>query len=387
MGDDRGWMYAGWKKGGRHTNEWFDKTQQFVELAYGKATQGVIRCPCNKCKNTVSHDKREVTLHLCKNGFMPGYEVWDRHGESSRRVSTQMEVDDGEEVDRLDHMVEDLQAEFELDHEDPPTKEVQELFELLQALELPLHGHTTVTVGQFVTRLMGIKSKFAFSANCYKAIMDLIGDILPADHKAPKDMYRSKKLLKALGMPYEKIDVCPDNCMLFWKKHAKEKKYLKCGKSRYVEVVNEDGEKVQTKRAWKQLRYMRLTPRLKRLFLARRTAKRMRSHKKSKARNDGLMVHPSDGDAWKALDSFDPAFASDERNVRIGLATDGFTPFNMTAASYSCWPVFAIPYNLPPEDCMKSEFMFLCLIIPSPEHPGVKLNVMLEPLIEELKEL
>ena len=100
MDDDRGWMYAGWKKGGRHTNEWFDKTQQFVELAYGKATQGVIRCPCNKCKNTVSHDKREVTLNLCKNGFMPGYEVWDRHGESSRRVSTQMEVDDGEEVDR-----------------------------------------------------------------------------------------------------------------------------------------------------------------------------------------------------------------------------------------------------------------------------------------------
>jgi hypothetical protein len=46
-------------------------------------------------------------------------------------------------------------------------------------------------------------------------------------------------------------------------------------------------------------------------------------------------VHPSDGDAWKALDNFDPDFASDARNVRIGLATDGFTPFNMTAASYS----------------------------------------------------
>ena len=113
----------------------------------------------------------------------------------------------------------------------------------------------------------------------------------------------------------------------------------------------------------------------------------MRWRKNRKARDDGLMVHPSDGDAWKALDSFDPAFASEERNVRIGLATDGFTPFNMTAASYSCWPVFAIPYNLPPEDCMKSEIMFLCLIIPGPEHPGVKLNVMLEPLIEELKEL
>jgi hypothetical protein len=57
------------------------------------------------------------------------------------------------------------------------------------------------------------------------------------------------------------------------------------------------------------------------------------------------------------------------------------------ASSYSCWPVFVIPYNLPPSLCMKYEFIFLCLIIPSPYYPRKKLNVMLKPLIEELKEL
>jgi hypothetical protein len=36
---------------------------------------------------------------------------------------------------------------------------------------------------------------------------------------------------------------------------------------------------------------------------------------------------------------------------------------------------------------MKYEFIFLCLIIPGADHPGKKLNVMLKPLIEELKEL
>jgi hypothetical protein len=36
---------------------------------------------------------------------------------------------------------------------------------------------------------------------------------------------------------------------------------------------------------------------------------------------------------------------------------------------------------------MKYEFIFICLIIPSPDHLGKKLNVMLKPLIEELKEL
>jgi hypothetical protein len=113
----------------------------------------------------------------------------------------------------------------------------------------------------------------------------------------------------------------------------------------------------------------------------------MRWHKEGERENKEVMVHPSDGDAWKALDSFDPEFAKDARNVCIGLAMDSFTPFGQTAASYSCWPVFAIPYNLPPSLCMKYEFMFLCLIIPGPEHPGPKLNVMLKPLIEELKEL
>jgi hypothetical protein len=99
------------------------------------------------------------------------------------------------------------------------------------------------------------------------------------------------------------------------------------------------------------------------------------------------MVHPSYGDAWKALDTFDPDFAAELRNARIGLATDGFTPFGQMASSYSCWLIFVIPYNLPPSLCMKYKFIFLCLIIPDPDHHGKKLNIMLKPLIEELKEL
>jgi hypothetical protein len=39
--------------------------------------------------------------------------------------------------------------------------------------------------------------------------------------------------------------------------------------------------------------------------------------------------------------------ARDERNVRIDLAIDVSSPFNLTVPLYSCWPMFAIPYNLP----------------------------------------
>jgi hypothetical protein len=72
-----------------------------------------------------------------------------------------------------------------------------------------------MTLLAFVTRLMAIKSKYFFSNNCHNNLVRLINDILLKSHKVSKDMYQSKKMMSALGLKYEKIDVCPDNCMLF----------------------------------------------------------------------------------------------------------------------------------------------------------------------------
>jgi hypothetical protein len=84
------------------------------------------------------------------------------------------------------------------------------------------------------------------------------------------------------------------------------------------------------------------------LFLTKKIARHMRWQKEGVRENDRVMVHPSDSEAWKALDDFDVDITRDVRNVCIGLATDRFSPYNTSVASYSCWPVFAIPYNLPP---------------------------------------
>jgi hypothetical protein len=175
--------------------------------------------------------------------------------------------------------------------------------------------------------------------------------------------------------------------MIFYKECKNEMKCLKCCKSRFVDVGNEDGEKVMSKMTNKKLRYMLLTPRMKQLFISKKTARHMRWHKEGVHENDQVMVHPSDSEVWKALDDFDLDFARDAQNVRIGMAMDGLTSYNMSASSYSCWPIFAIPYNLPPALCMKYEYMFLCLIIPGLDHPGSCINVMLKPLIKELKQL
>jgi hypothetical protein len=137
----------------------------------------------------------------------------------------------------------------------------------------------------------------------------------------------------------------------------------------------------------KQLRYFPITPHLKWLLISKRTARHMRWHKEGIRENDGVMGHPSDGEAWKVLDRFDPDFVSHARNVHFGLVTDDFDPLSNNSAPYSCWPVFVVSYNLPPSICMKFEFMFIYLIVPSPEAPSPRINVMSKSLIEELKQL
>jgi hypothetical protein len=216
------------------------------------------------------------------------------------------------------------------------TTEIDVFFKLLKASEEPLHEHTEVNLLAFITHQMAIKSKYFFSNNCYNDLMKLVSNMLLKPHKVPKDMYRSEKMMYTLGLKYEKIDVYPDNCMIFWKEHANEKKCLECDQSRFIEVVTHDGEKVMIEVAHKQLRYFPITPRLKWLFMSKRTVRHTRWYKEGIRENDGVMGLPSDGEAWKVLDKFDADFASDERNVRFGLATDGFDPLSTNSAPYSC---------------------------------------------------
>jgi hypothetical protein len=107
-----------------------------------------------------------------------------------------------EDVDRIDEMLEAIQAEVT---KDPPAVEVETFFKLLKDSEEPFLEHIEVTL---ITWMMAIKSKYFFSNNCDNDLVKLISDILLKPHKVYKDM-------SALGLKYEKIDICPDNCMLF----------------------------------------------------------------------------------------------------------------------------------------------------------------------------
>jgi len=120
--------------------------------------------------------------------------------------------------------------------------------------------------------------------------------------------------------------------------------------------------------------------------MSSRTAEHVTWHQSHHA-VDGVMMRPSNGEAWKHFNSMHPHFSAESRNVRLGLCTDGFNPFGSFSAPYSCWPVILTVYNLPPGMCMRPEFMFLSMVIPGLSSPERNIDVCLLSLIDELTQL
>ncbi|GKA04444.1 hypothetical protein Tco_0683564, partial [Tanacetum coccineum] len=121
--------------------------------------------------------------------------------------------------------------------------------------------------------------------------------------------------------------------------------------------------------------------------LSSHTAKEMTWHATRKCTKPGKMQHPVDGRAWKDFDTKYLDFAAELRNVRLGLAADGFNSFGNLSQSYSMWPMILTTYNLPPWLCIKESSFMLTLLISGPKSPGKDINVYLRPLIDDLKDL
>ena len=88
---------------------------------------------------------------------------------------------------------------------------------MLDAGKQPLYegcrdGHSALSSA---TRLMGIKTDYNLAEDCVDAIADFVKGILPEDNVAPGSYYEVQKLVAGLGLSYQVIDVCSDNCMIY----------------------------------------------------------------------------------------------------------------------------------------------------------------------------
>jgi len=241
----------------------------------------------------------------------------------------------------------------------------------------------------FLLKLYHIKCLCRITDKAMSMILELLADAYDYA-KIPSSFYEPKKIINKFGLHYTKIDACPNDCMLYYGEDKVREFCTKCNESRWKKTKKSNNivgaTKKQKKVLAKVLRYFPLKPRLQRMFMSSKIVEHMQWHA-SRSTHEGILRHPSDFEAWKNFDLMNPQFASDPRNVRLGLATNVFNPFGDLSTCHSTWPIVLIPYNLPHWMCMKQSSFILSMIIPGKKAPGKDIDVYLRPLIEELKEL
>ncbi|XP_074351799.1 uncharacterized protein LOC141690944 [Apium graveolens] len=343
----------------------------------------LIRCPCNTCNNQLFQLISDVEFHLYAVGFLETYTIWHYHekecGSRNEEMNDREDVFDEYEMLRDAFRGEDFGYVNSV-HEEPNEQASKFLYNVSNVGEPIYPGNIKYTQLKFVTRLLHWKNHNKCSDKAFDELLLLLGDVFPEGHKLPFNYYGVKKMVKKLNLGYEKIHACENDCMLFYSDDKDLENCKYCELSRYKDSINGGSDTIPRK----ILRYFKITPRLQRLYMSTHTAQHMKYHK-NRIVTEGVLSHPADGEEWKEFDKNYPDFAADIRNVRLGLATDGFPPYsNATSTVYSVWPVVLLVYNLPHTMSMKDPYMFMTLLVPGPNDPGRNLNVYLRPLIDEL---
>ncbi|XP_004292210.1 PREDICTED: uncharacterized protein LOC101300028 [Fragaria vesca subsp. vesca] len=414
---DKEWIFLD-----KNTAEYEAGLNAFVNYALEHASfESTIKCPCKRCHNGYNRLPSVVQQHLMVDGMDPKYVniPWTDHGEHLPDVvgpnlpgtsSYQQDLNLPGSSHQVDSNMQDMlhdafgmyEAEDDAEEEllEPAaategpslpnghTPDAQKFYELLKKADTDLYPGAGKKMFDFLIKLYQIRALNSWSDASFTQLLELLKAYLPPGETLPGSFYLTKKFIKSLGLTYKKIDACPNDCMLYRKLRVRDRTCYKCGASRYKEEEDTCPTNTSSKKPVpvKVLRYFPLVPRLQRLFMSRHTSEFMVWHSDPEKRpRDGVLRHPADSLAWKELDKIDNNFSSDGRNVRLGLASDGFNPSGMMSLSHSTWPVIITVYNLPPWLCMKKSYMMLSLLIPGPKTPGNDIDVYLEPLIDELK--
>ncbi|KAL6134942.1 hypothetical protein ACLB2K_067170 [Fragaria x ananassa] len=310
-----------WVKLNRCSTEYDVGMHNFIQHSVRVAGQdGLIKCPCRICCNRDSFHPATVKEHLKVDGMDPNYEdmLWVDHGES----------------------LPDLVFIDEMEQEDEAQDEPFDLLHMLTdvfATNSPCHSPYVGDDGSHTNvRPSDIKCITRSSDKSFTLYLKLFKSVLLDGETLPPSFHLTKKLITGLGLTYQKIHACPNDCMLYWKDDAELQRCKKCKASRYIV-----DETIDVNDAIDDNNHATKVP-----------AKVLRP-------KDGLMRHLADSPAWKQLDKLHPSFARDMRNVRLGLARDGFNPLGQMTLSHSTWPVMIAIYNLLPWLCMKKPYMLL----------------------------
>jgi len=115
---------------------------------------------------------------------------------------------------------------------DTPPLETDDFREKVKELHAPLHpGYKNYFRLSFIIELYLIKSRGKISNVTFGETVHLLKITFP-DIDIPDSFYNTKKLIRLLGSNYKKIDVCQNDCILFYKQDENLDAYKVCNEPR-----------------------------------------------------------------------------------------------------------------------------------------------------------
>ncbi|XP_040946010.1 uncharacterized protein [Gossypium hirsutum] len=334
-------MDHSWMNLSRVSDGYRNGVQTFLNFAFQYASQeNMILCPCKKCVNINWHYREVVYEHLIVDGFVRGYKQWFFHGEcppstSSSRMDVSYDGNAyhqsvrGDDMEGMlrdafnmhNHGLQSFPADFvasddcnlggnafaeqgrSVPHEEP-NGEAAKFYALLNEMNSELYEGSKFSKMSFCIRLFQLKCLGGWTGNSLTMLLEFLREMFPFA-KIPQSCKDMKKMIKDLGLGYNKIHSCPNDCMLYWGDRRNQQCCHVCGESRWINRNTEDGnddenDEQPRKKSVNILRYFPLIPRLQRLFMSSKTAESMTWYHEGRT-DDGLLRHPADSLAWKFI--------------------------------------------------------------------------------------
>jgi hypothetical protein len=129
-------------------------------------------------------------------------------------------------------------------HEEVDDENAKKFYSLLKEAKKTLHEKTKHSKLGVIVHLYHVKCIGEISYKIFTLQLEFLNQLLLTDGEGmPTNTYEVKRFLKDLGLGYEKIMMCINNCMLFLKDDAALDSCKFCGKSKWKdEIMDEDGQ-------------------------------------------------------------------------------------------------------------------------------------------------
>ena len=95
---------------------------------------------------------------------------------------------------------------------------------------MPLYpGCIAFTRLSAVLALVNLKARFSWSDKSFRELLVLLKNLLPKENTLPKSQYEANNILCPVGMEYQKIHACQNDCILYINEFAEMRNCPTCG--------------------------------------------------------------------------------------------------------------------------------------------------------------